>query len=94
MRFLSVVACMWATLAGGAAAFGGNTAGASTNPAQKIYTTKCAKCHRFYDPARYSDAQWETWMIRMGAKAKLSPEQQEQLARWIEDTLRQRPAHK
>ena len=35
----------------------------------KVYVTKCAKCHRFYDPAKYSEADWEMWMAKMSKKA-------------------------
>jgi mono/diheme cytochrome c family protein len=60
----------------------GNSAG------QKLYVAKCAKCHKFYDPAKYSDADWEMWMTKMGKKAKLKPDQQEDVSRYIAENLR------
>src|SRR5437899_912855 len=56
--------------------------------ARKLYVAKCAKCHKFYDPAKYSDAEWRTWMEKMSKKAKLKPEQAEKLSQYIEDTYR------
>ena len=56
--------------------------------ARKLYVAKCAKCHKFYDPAKYSDEDWQMWMTKMGKKAKLKPEQQEMLSRYIEDIYR------
>ncbi len=56
--------------------------------ARKLYLGKCAKCHKLYDPAKYSDAQWTTWMNKMTRKAKLQPEQKEMLSRYIEESLR------
>jgi|SRR5436190_20188446 hypothetical protein len=56
--------------------------------ARNLYVAKCAKCHKFYDPAKYSDEEWQMWMTKMGKKSKLKPEQQEMLSRYIEDTYR------
>jgi len=55
---------------------------------RKIYVAKCAKCHKFYDPAKYSDEDWAKWMGKMSKKAKLKPEQEQMLSRYIDDTLR------
>jgi mono/diheme cytochrome c family protein len=59
--------------------------------ARKLYVNKCAKCHKMYDPAKYSDDQWNTWMDKMGAKSKLKPEQKEAVSKYIEQTFRQPP---
>lgn len=56
--------------------------------ARKIYVAKCAKCHKFYNPAKYSDEEWNKWMIKMSRKAKLKPQQQELLSRYIDQNLR------
>jgi hypothetical protein len=58
--------------------------------AQKIYTTKCAKCHKFYNPADYSQTDWNAWMQKMGRKSKLNPQQHALLSRYL-DTLRPVP---
>jgi hypothetical protein len=55
---------------------------------QKIYVAKCAKCHKFYDPAKYSQADWQMWMTKMSKKAKLKPEQEQILSRYIAEKLR------
>ncbi len=38
---------------------------------------------KFYDPAGYSEGEWRTWMARMSRKARLKPEQQELLSRYL-----------
>ena len=43
--------------------------------AKRLYTAKCAKCHRFYAPKDYSDEKWGSWMKKMKKKARLSDEQ-------------------
>src|SRR5262245_17426669 len=59
-----------------------------TAAARKLYVAKCSKCHKFYDPAKYADEEWQTWMTKMSKKSKLNPEQQEMLSRYIEETFR------
>ncbi len=43
--------------------------------AQKLYTAKCARCHRLYDPRRYDDENWEKWMGKMRKKSHLGEDQ-------------------
>jgi len=71
-----------------AASHGPTTPVDETAVARKLYVAKCAKCHKFYDPAKYSDEQWQIWMSKMSKKAKLKPAQEELLARYIENTFR------
>jgi hypothetical protein len=61
-------------------------------PARKLYIAKCTKCHGFYDPGSYSDAEWQRWMSKMSKKAKLNPEQAQTLADYLEKTFRTQPA--
>jgi len=51
---------------------------------RKLYTVKCARCHKFYDPAKYSDAKWREWMDKMSKKAKLKPDQKDILSEYLE----------
>jgi mono/diheme cytochrome c family protein len=58
-----------------------------TKAGKKIYTAKCAKCHKFYNPNDYNAEEWQSWMVKMNKKAKLKPDQAELLSRYI-DTIR------
>jgi hypothetical protein len=51
---------------------------------RKLYVNKCARCHKFYDPARYQEAEWKLWMTKMTRKAKLNPGQTRLLAEYLE----------
>ena len=51
--------------------------------ARKLYVAKCAKCHKFHNPAKYTDEEWHTWMRKMSRKSKLKPEQNELLSRYL-----------
>ena|ERR1043165_6912319 len=50
----------------------------------KVYTAKCARCHKFYDPAAYSDVEWRSWMTKMNRKARLKPDQAQLVSRYLE----------
>jgi len=52
--------------------------------AQKLYIAKCARCHKFYDPVKYNDAEWHSWMTKMSKKARLKADQEKLLSRYLE----------
>jgi hypothetical protein len=52
--------------------------------ASNLYNAKCARCHKFYDPAAYNDAEWQKWMAKMSKKSHLQPDQVELLSRYLE----------
>lgn len=51
--------------------------------ARKLHVAKCAKCHKFHNPAKYTDEEWRAWMRKMSRKSKLKPEQDELLSRYL-----------
>ena len=51
--------------------------------ARSVHQAKCARCHRFYDPRDYNEPEWAVWMTKMSKKAKLSPEQEQLLSRYL-----------
>ena len=51
--------------------------------ANVLYIIKCARCHKFYDPAGYEENEWSSWMKKMGKKSKLTPDQYELLSRYL-----------
>ena len=55
----------------------------SQEAGKKIYTGKCARCHKLYDPAKYDDQTWGKWMQKMRLKAKLNDEQYRQLSEYL-----------
>lgn len=72
-----------------AAVYAGPASGDELSPkdlaaARKIYVAKCAKCHRFYEPNDYAEADWRVWMDKMNKKSKLKPEQASLLNRYLD----------
>ena len=53
------------------------------NDATKLYVVKCARCHKFYDPADYGENEWRSWMKKMSKKAVLKPGQEVLLFRYL-----------
>jgi hypothetical protein len=53
--------------------------------ARKIYVAKCAKCHRFYEPKNYSEADWRAWLEKMSQKSKLKTDQAELLTKYLDE---------
>ena len=51
--------------------------------AADLYVTKCAKCHRFYDPLPYPAPEWNRWMTKMSRKAKLTEDEAKLLGRYL-----------
>ncbi len=63
-----------------------NTADLSTEQLRQaavLYTAKCARCHKFYDPASYSEGEWRKWMVKMSRKARLTADQDNLLSRYL-----------
>jgi hypothetical protein len=52
--------------------------------ARKLYVAKCAKCHKFYEPRNYNEAEWRKWMNAMSRKSKLKPEQDKLLNAYLD----------
>jgi mono/diheme cytochrome c family protein len=89
MRFPFYIAALVLGLAGCAGpASATDSAGDPIAGGRKLYLTKCAKCHKLYDPAKYSDAEWALWMEKMSRKSKLKPEQERLVSQYVEERLR------
>ena len=96
---VAIIGLAIAVLLAGCSSPGGNPYGAPPPPspgggapllsdqeiaaARKLYVAKCAKCHKFHNPAKYADEEWRTWMRKMSRKSKLKPEQNELLSRYL-----------
>ena len=57
---------------------------AQSNEALRLYTAKCVRCHKSYDPHAYTAPHWESWMVKMSHKAHLDAEQQDLIRRYLQ----------
>jgi len=51
--------------------------------ARALYVAKCTSCHKFYSPANYSEAEWNSWMRKMSRKTRLRPTDEEILRDYL-----------
>jgi hypothetical protein len=51
--------------------------------ARSLYIARCAGCHQLYRPIDYSASRWPKLMERMAQKSKLTPDQGEELLRFV-----------
>jgi mono/diheme cytochrome c family protein len=82
---IALTLCLAAPMAGVAGA--SSTTGIDETAGRKLYAAKCASCHKLYDPVRYDDEKWNSWMNKMRKKARLGDEQYATLSRYLQ-TLR------
>jgi hypothetical protein len=68
----------------------GEISAADAEQATSLYKMKCARCHKFYSPADYTDSEWNGWMKKMSKKARLTAPQKDLLSRFL-DTFRPSP---
>ena len=78
-----VILLVVASAAGSAAAGAPELSPKEMEAGRKLDVTKCAKCHKLYEPAGYSQAEWDLWMAKMTKKSKLKTQQAELLTRYF-----------
>jgi hypothetical protein len=83
MRGFFIMLVMFVALAGALPAGAADSA-EGVQAGRKIYLVKCARCHKFYNPAKYPDEAWRDWMDKMSKKAKLKPDQKEILSEYLQ----------
>jgi cytochrome c5 len=57
---------------------------AQVQTGKRIYEAKCARCHKFYNPADYDPAEWHSWMTKMSKKARLTAEDKSAVSRYLD----------
>ena len=54
-----------------------------TENGRTLYAAKCHACHRLYAPSRVPPEKWPALMEKMGAKAKLSAEEEKAVLDYV-----------
>lgn len=52
---------------------------------KQLFTTRCGHCHGLPDPVQYTEKRWETIMVLMAPKAKLSKQEQVHVTAWVKE---------
>lgn len=54
---------------------------------KKLYDNNCAKCHKLYEPKKFTKEEWAPILVRMGKKAKLDETQMASISNYIDSQL-------
>ena len=54
-----------------------------TEGGRAIYAAKCHSCHRLYAPSRVTPEKWPALMEKMAVKAKLTPEEEQEILAYV-----------
>uniref|UniRef100_UPI003634C1E4 c-type cytochrome n=1 Tax=Flavobacterium notoginsengisoli TaxID=1478199 RepID=UPI003634C1E4 len=54
---------------------------------RNLYENSCAKCHKLYDPKKFTKEEWSPILVRMGKKAKLDETQLASVTDYIHSQL-------
>ncbi len=52
---------------------------------QKLYLSKCGGCHRTYDRLEYSPEEWDSILVTMRSKAKITDEQEKEILFFLKE---------
>lgn len=50
---------------------------------RQLFISKCNSCHQLFSPNRFSKTKWDSILIPMKKKAKISSEQKNEIYNWI-----------
>lgn len=56
-------------------------------PGKNLYDNNCAKCHKLYDPKKFTKEEWAPILVRMGKKAKLDEVQLASVTNYVHSQL-------
>lgn len=54
---------------------------------KNLYENSCAKCHKLYEPAKFSKDEWAPILVRMQKKAKLDDVKMASITNYIHSQL-------
>ncbi|MWB95362.1 cytochrome c [Flavobacterium sp. GA093] len=54
---------------------------------QSLYDNNCAKCHKLYEPKKFTHEEWKPILVRMQKKAKLDDTQMVSISNYINSQL-------
>lgn len=54
---------------------------------KNLYENSCARCHKLYEPAKFSKEEWQPILVRMQKKAKLDDVKMASITNYIHSQL-------
>jgi hypothetical protein len=50
---------------------------------RELFVSKCNACHQLYNPNQHTKVEWDSILVPMKKKAKISVEQKNEIYNWI-----------
>ena len=54
---------------------------------QNLYSNNCAKCHKLFEPKKFTQEEWQPILVKMQKKAKLDDVQMASITNYINSQL-------
>ena len=54
---------------------------------QNLYSNNCAKCHKLFEPKKFTQEEWQPILVKMQKKAKLDDVQMASITNYIHSQL-------
>ena len=54
---------------------------------KSLYENNCAKCHKLFEPKKFTKEEWTPILVKMGKKAKLDDTQMASITNYIDSQL-------
>ena len=54
---------------------------------RNLFVSKCNGCHKYYNPTEFTIAKWDSILIPMKTKAKLSEDEKNLILSWIAEKI-------
>ncbi|UPZ13561.1 cytochrome c [Flavobacterium humidisoli] len=54
---------------------------------KNLYENNCAKCHKLFEPKKFTKEEWTPILVKMGKKAKLDETQMVSITNYIDSQL-------
>lgn len=54
---------------------------------KSLYENSCSRCHKLYEPKKYSQEEWKPILVRMQKKAKVDDNQMASISNYIHAQL-------
>jgi len=54
---------------------------------KNLYENNCAKCHKLFEPKKFTKEEWTPILVKMGKKAKLDDTQMASITNYIDSQL-------
>jgi len=63
----------------------------SLEAARGVYVQRCSACHPLHHPQDYTASEWDVELAKMGPRAHLTPEEQDEIRSYLSNVRGEKP---